>query len=628
MATRALRTDSVANIADFGAIANNPGAAAINAAAFRAALDVSRRVTIPVGLYYFEQILYGGNLWLPPGVEIFGQSFIGATNPQYATRLVYVPTNTSIPAFRFAPDVSRSTLHDFFLSGPVEFPNADGIGISFVSSQLNYVRDVVVSDFRWGVEFHRAIAPVDEYSGNNVLERFEVNRCSVGIVAEAATNACYIGRGRINASLDIGLWLAGTPASPEPAGPSAITIIDVNIEPAATCLRIDASRDVSVIGCYFEPGQAVGGEPRRRSVVIDAASQNVQLIACQQSEGSGVFAPDSITPSYFDLPPEAEALFQGKSFPQGNVPGDRGRGAAYTGATANFVNRIRNGDMSRGAMHWPQVGAGTVTPNTTDFVTGRASQGLQVLANPLFHIAQEVSLDTGVRSVTACVRYRLLTAPNAFRIELFDVDAATPLGYFLDDDAGPTGWRVRALRARFEDLATGIVGPRRMELRIYPFSPDSGLAPNAQEVLVDAAWLIDGEYATSFRSYTAGEELLTEDDRDIFLSGAAVTLDLAPTQMMPASIPANAIGMVVEITISSAAAATVSTFLQVNDGQGTSPSRQIYALANNRPTLVEYTVPLRLPLSPATYPTWSTQGAAVGNAVTYAVRLKRWILAL
>lgn len=55
MPSRLLRTDTVANLADSGALPNNAGAAPGNAAAFRAAFDSfgtgPKRVVIPAGLY-------------------------------------------------------------------------------------------------------------------------------------------------------------------------------------------------------------------------------------------------------------------------------------------------------------------------------------------------------------------------------------------------------------------------------------------------------------------------------------------------------------------------------------------------------------------------------------------------
>jgi polygalacturonase len=59
--TRLTRTDTVANLVDFGAIPNNPGVAATNAMAFRSAFNAfgtgPKRVVIPAGTWYFEQIL-------------------------------------------------------------------------------------------------------------------------------------------------------------------------------------------------------------------------------------------------------------------------------------------------------------------------------------------------------------------------------------------------------------------------------------------------------------------------------------------------------------------------------------------------------------------------------------------
>ncbi|MEZ4449673.1 MAG: hypothetical protein R3B09_09345 [Nannocystaceae bacterium] len=61
---------------------------------------------------------------------------------------------------------------------------------------------------------------------------------------------------------------------------------------------------------------------------------------------------------------------------------------------------------------------------------------------------------------------------------------------------------------------------------------------------------------------------------------------------MPARVPANAIGMVVEIQVEGALASVHRTALRVDDGEGASPIREVFAFVDGVPNLVEYTLPL------------------------------------
>ena len=64
-------------------------------------------------------------------------------------------------------------------------------------------------------------------------------------------------------------------------------------------------------------------------------------------------------------------------------------------------------------------------------------------------------------------------------------------------------------------------------------------------------------------------------------------------------------------------------FLRIDDNEGSSQVRDVHAFVNDRPTLTEYT----LPITPGgTLPQWSVLVGSPANSVTYAVRLKAWIL--
>jgi hypothetical protein len=70
--------------------------------------------------------------------------------------------------------------------------------------------------------------------------------------------------------------------------------------------------------------------------------------------------------------------------------------------------------------------------------------------------------------------------------------------------------------------------------------------------------------------------------------------------------------------------ATARRTLRVDDRSGASATRDVHALVDGRPSLIDYT----LPLVPGAPPRWSVLGAGPGNTVDYSVRLKAWILRL
>jgi hypothetical protein len=94
---------------------------------------------------------------------------------------------------------------------------------------------------------------------------------------------------------------------------------------------------------------------------------------------------------------------------------------------------------------------------------------------------------------------------------------------------------------------------------------------------------------------------------------------------MPTLVPANAIGMVVEMRVQGTQASAFTTILRVDDNEGTDQIRDVHAFSNGRPTIIEYT----LPVTPGgTLPQWSVLVGDPSNNVTYSVRLKQWILRL
>lgn len=648
MATRLIRTDRIANIADFGAVEGNPTQAAIasNSLAFRLALaSGARRIAIPAGTWHFEEILFDNQVWLPPGTEIFGQGRVGQTT------LIYRPSNEAIPAFSFAPGSppAKSTIRDLALFGPVAGESPDyqpgdddpprGIGIRFDGSWFCHVRDVVLWYFEVGVDFRNS--EPGRYNGYNYVERFEVNGCRTGVYIGDHTNSCVLQNGRIQSSLatytvehvggereeGVGIDIDGTLSMYSvPQGAQGVVISGVTIEGAPLCLRIAASKDIVVQGCYLEPGEIAAGNIRRRSLHVDDVTMGLSMVGTLFSEPSYPAGEWDWTPTYVELPPENRGLVDVSQSPQDGIAWHiNGYGGAISGATAAKANLLKNSDMSRGAMFWSSsVPAPTVSPHQLPFVTGGASTMLTVSANTLEHIYQDFVVASGVRSVTVGVRYQLLDeGVNAFRIDLVDPSSGTRIGFFSDVGPGPTGWRIRSLTGRFDGLAGGVTGPRTLRVRVYPYNGDP-LAMADQRVLIDSIWVVEGEYAASYRSYTDGVELLVGDDREQFFAGAGAIAPIGPIADGPTQIPANAIGMTVEMSIQGSSASTTPTILRVDDLSGTSSTRDVHALVDGRPTIIDYT----LPFTPGVLPQWSVLGASPANVVDYAVRIKAWILRL
>lgn len=238
-------------------------------------------------------------------------------------------------------------------------------------------------------------------------------------------------------------------------------------------------------------------------------------------------------------------------------------------------------------------------------------------------VSQDFAVDAGVRTVTVNVRYQLVTSGvHAFRVDLFDVASGTRLGFFSDVGPGPTGWRVRSLTGRFDGLSGGVVGPRRLRVRVFPYAGAGGLL-DEQEVLIDSVWLVDGEYAATYRPYAEAVELLLGDDREAFFAAQGVTTSpIGPTAAGPTNVPSNAIGMLVEMRVQGSDASATQTILRVNDLSGTLTTRDLHAFVSGRPTMTDYT----LPFSAGTPPQWTVIGASMTNVVDYSVRLKAWIL--
>ena len=629
MPTRALRTDTIANIADFGALPGNDNTFALtNAQAFVNALAASTKVAIPAtptGQFYaFAEIPV-----LPAGVEIFGE---GPTR----TLLRYYPVGFfNVPAaFRFPPGFSRGRLADFRLIGAVVYPNSVNTAITFEQSQFNWVHDVWIEDFNIGVSFN--VAAAAGFSAHNVLERFEINRITgTGIRLGDASNAETIGPGRCQSVLNaagtagIAIHLAGTFALPAGVqGPNGIVIRSVNSDAAFECLRIENSRGVLVTGCYFEP---FTGTPPRRMLNIDEASEDINLVGNAFSPPGAPPNEADQTPSFVRQVPEARsAALEAPSFPAIGYFNARTQGAAGSGATAAAWNRIKNADMSRGFMGWPTANPiGAVQALEPSYVIGGQSIRLRVGPSPLFHMFQDFILSSGLRSVTVCVRYRLLSAaPNAFRIDLFDVASGTRLGFYSDTSAGSasSAWQTRCLTGRFDGLTGGVQGPRTIRVRIYPYN-NAAPGPALQEVLVDSVWLVDGEYAAPYRPYSEGIEILRGDDREIFFIGTNVTANVGPFSLLPSRVPANAVGMIVEMRIQAQAATTTFTLLRVDDNEGTvaEQTRDLVALANDRYSIVDYMLPITPP-AVINMPQWSVIGPTPANRVSYRVRVKAWIL--
>jgi hypothetical protein len=630
MPTRAQRTDTIVNIADFGALPGSDGAnASTNATAIINALAVSTKVAIPAtpdGEWYAFSELGP----LPAGVEMFGQ---GPT----LTRLRYYPSGaTPPPALQFASTFSRGRLYGFRLNGPDVYPNSTQTGISFQESQFNWVHDVWIEDFAVGVTFN--IDPAAGYSAHNVLERFEIQRITgTGVFLGGGSNAETVGPGRcqyiLNASENAGvsIYLVGSFALPLGAGgPNGIVIRSVACDTAFECLRVQNARGVLVTGCFFEPGN---GSPPRRMMNIDAASEDINLVGNAFSPPGPPPNEADWTPMFVRQVPEARSpALEGPSFPALGYFNQRTQGASTSGATAAAWNRIKNSDMSRGVWAWPTANGGggssqVAVTGSSNYVIGGRSVRLTVGNNPLFHMYQDFVLNSGLRSVTVGIRYRLLTTgTNAFRFDLWDVASSTRLGFFSDTEAGggTTTWKIRSLTGRFEGLTGGVQGPRTLRVRIYPYNHDTTL-PGGQQVLVDSVWLVDGEYAAAYRPYSEGIELLRGDDREIFYQGTvnASTLGVA---LLPTNVPANAVGMIVEARIRSTLSATINTYMRIDDNEGnvgTQQVRELYAQTNGRWVMTDYLIPIT---PGGILPQWQVIGGTVTNTVDYAVRLKAWVL--
>lgn len=651
MPTRLVRTDRIANIADFGAVPNLSTASGTNATAFASALAVSNQIAVPAGTWYFAEIIVGGNPWLPFGVEIFGQGVEGGTI------LRYLPTDDAIPAFSFFPGISRSVLRNFRLEGRVPtsllVPNVGpvGIGISCDRSLFNRVRDVLLTDFNVGIQLNMG-AP-STYAAHNVIERFEVHRCRTGLLARDGTNATVIENGRVFQSVigydaegpggaheeGIGINVDGT-LDPTfgPIGAQALLISGVTIEPAVVALRIAASRDVVVQSCYIEAGDPYStgtppsawpyGRVRHRSFDIDDRCGEIVMIGNLVSEPNVPPGEENWTPTEIAIVPEARGAVDNSSAPTSGTVSyfTSGYGGGVSGATAALANRIRNSDMSRGTMFWSTSGDAIVTPNQSPFVIGGASTRLQVFTQTNSHIYQDFVVDGGMRSVTAAVRYQLLSAGvNAFRMDLVEVVggvAGTRLGFFSDVGPGPTGWRVRSVTGRFDGLTGGVAGPRTLRVRLFPYNAQQLPPPAGQAALIDSVWIVDGEYCAPYRPNSDAVELLRADNRQSFFAGTT-NVDVGPTAALPTQVPSNAVGMVVEMQIQGSAATTFQTILRVDDNEGASQVRDIHAIVNNRPTIVEYTVPVT---PGGIAPQWSVLVGNPANTVTYAVRVKTWFL--
>ncbi|MBK6916729.1 MAG: hypothetical protein IPH07_04960 [Deltaproteobacteria bacterium] len=145
-------------------------------------------------------------------------------------------------------------------------------------------------------------------------------------------------------------------------------------------------------------------------------------------------------------------------------------------------------------------------------------------------------------------------------------------------------------------------------------------------MLVDSVWLVDGEYAAPYRPFTEGIELLRGDDRQLLFSGSR-TAPVPPTALAFAHMPANAVGAVLELRISATQAASVLTFLSIDDQEGAPAQRprELYATASSRWVMTDFT----LPITPGgAMPTWQLVGPTNSNVTSVGIRLKAWILRL
>lgn len=631
-----------------------------NSAKFVTALGANPRVYIPEGDWYFGALDFGGGVHvLPPNVEIAG----AGRDRTFVRYVVPLPPNQGIPLFEFAPGFSRSVIRDIQLIGPAA-PSlgqpARGTAIRMQPSVHNIVRDV------WFYYFETAIHHEGNFSGYSVIEYFVMTGCTHGIKLYEASNGVLISAGRILSAValagsgpdgdqlpllsesGVGIDIKGTNGASGPGGGSGIVISQVTIEDTPVCLRIENSHDIVAIGCYFEPGYATtvineetvampnALDGPRKTLEVDAGSERISILGTVQSEAD-VFPPgDPIATQHWTpytnlQAPEARGSIDTDAFRRtGTSFTNNGYGAATSGATAAHANRVRNGDMSRGGQFWTQVGelgvALTLLPD--HYVIGGCSLHLRSSATSSDHVFQEFVVDSGVRAITAVVRYRNLqvTDKAAFRIDLATVDGMTvaPLGFYSDTDADSTEWRVRALTARFDGTLTGLQGPRKFRVRLYPYNVD-GPGEALKSVIIDSVWVVDGEYAAPYRPYQEGVEVLSGADRTVIFSGTDVSTNSAG--VIQSLIPTNAVGVVVEMTIKSTSSSTTLTTLQVNDNTGgPNAVRDVVAMISDRPTTTEVTLPL-IP-GAATGPQWSLSGASMTNLVTFSVVLKAWIYRL
>lgn len=652
-------------IIELNTLAAGLGAAAANSIELVNALTSVpwARVHIPEGEWYFRELDFGGGVYsLPPNVEIFGEG-------KDRTFLRYHPLVETRPFFDLAAGSGRSVIRDLQLIGPA--PPALGApsrctAIRMQPSTFNIVREV------WFYNFDTGIHHEGDFSGVTVIEYFLMSGCTYGIRLYEASNAVLVQSGRIGSSValtgkfnngtglpliaeeGVGIDIKGTNGSSGPGGGSGIVLSQVTIEDTPICLRIADSHDIVAIGCYFEPGYAKMEVEKvlvpmpneldipRKTLDVDAGSERISILGPVQSE-SDVFPPGDVFPTQFWTP------YYNRQAPEarGSIDADASRrtgtsftsnayGAGTSGATAAHANRIRNGDMSRNTKFWTTVGTMItgVTWQAGHFVIGGRSLLLRSSATSTDHVFQEFVVDAGVRTITAVVRYRHHEASEniddaGFRVDLATVDGATvtPLGFYSDVDRTSTEWRVRALTARFDGTLTGLQGPRKFRVRLYPHNVD-GAGEALRHVIVDSVWVVDGEYAAPYRPYTEGIEVLSGTERIVMFSGTNVTANFGPSPI-PSSVvlPTNAVGMVVELSIKSSNSSTVVTMLTVDDNGGGGPEvHEVAAMLVNRPTTTELTLPLIPGATPG--PQFSLSGASGTNLVTFAIVLKAWIYRL
>lgn len=647
------------------AIGNDQATANFNATKLVEVLAPNVRIHIPEGEWYFAELNFGNNVHsLPPNVEIFGEG-------KDRTFIRYKPMNESLPLFDLAPKFSRSVIRDLQLIGP-QAPSlgvhARCTAIRMQASTFNILRDL------WFYYFDTAVLHEGNFSGVTVIEYFAMTGCTHGIKLFEASNAVLIQSGRIvsavaltgklgmptqeplTAETGVGIDIQGTNGSSGPGGGSGIVLSQVTIEDCPVCLRIANSHDIVAIGCYFEPGYAQKEvdedeyvpipntlEVPRKTLDIDAGSERVSILGSVQSEADvfppgDPFATQNWTPYYNLQALEARGTIEADAFRRTGTLGssftNNGYGAATSGATAAHANHIRNGDMSRGPKFWTASGALTLsyTLESSLRVIGSRSMVLISSANSTDHAYHEFVVDSGVRSLTAVVRYRNYTATDkmAFRIDMATVDDSmnvTTLGFYSDTQTEPdsTDWRVRALTVRFDGTLTGVKGPRKFRLRLYPYNVDGPGEAN-HFMVIDSAWVVDGEYAAPYRPYQEGVEVLSGTDRTVMFAGT-VNADFTAAPL-PSSVvvPSNAVGMRVQMTITSTNPSAAITSLSVNDHTGGQQVHEVVALVSNRPTTAEFTLPLVPGANPG--PEWSLAGASGGNIVTYQVVLRAWIYRL